>query len=92
MSEEEFEKKLGDVAKFYRTPTDLIGDAALTREQQVQLLKQWQYDLQLLMTATEENMTGTGTHVTAERLKQVQQALKFLGTAPEKSGPGKVSS
>ena len=42
-----------------RTSADIVRAPDLSHEQKVKLLHQWDYDLQLLLTATEENMPGS---------------------------------
>jgi len=85
MQQKQFETAMQDVAKAYANPAALIADDDLTRPQKLKLLQQWDYDLGLLLVAAEENMTGPGSSMTAERLRTVRDAIKLLGveTNPE---------
>jgi hypothetical protein len=59
------------------------------------LLQQWEYDLQLLLVASEENMPSQGksaaTGDTAELVRQIHEIVVQMGAEadPEKSGPAK---
>ena len=88
MLEKDYEEMLTDVSAHFRTPADLLAAEGLTREQKIALLKQWDYDLQLLLTATEENMTGTGVHATAEKVRAVHAAMAKLGLELDPEAPG----
>ncbi len=82
MGDSRFKQALGDVSKTFRTPEAIVAAADLTREQKIDLLKQWETDLRLLMVASEENMTGNAPGRVAEQLRQVLQCLEELGTHP----------
>ena len=82
MQEKAFEAAMLDVAKAYGSPAQLLADDDLTRAQKLKLLQQWDYDLGLLLVAAEENMTGPGASVTAERMRSVRDAIKRLGVIP----------
>jgi hypothetical protein len=89
---EAYEKMLADVAAHFASPADIVDAPALARDRKIALLKQWDYDLQLLLTASEENMLGDSLGDTAEKIRQVHKALATLGVRPDpqKAGPGKV--
>jgi hypothetical protein len=89
---EAYEKMLVDVAAHFASPADIVDALDLARDRKIALLKQWDYDLQLLLTASEENMPGDSPGDTAEKIRQVHKALATLGVKPDpqKSGPGKV--
>ena len=95
MDKKSFDGMQTDVAKHFAKVQDLVDDENLTRPQKVKLLEQWDYDMQLLLTASEENMpnsdSGSSGKV-AETIKQLRQALTDLGAAhdPDAAGPGKV--
>lgn len=80
-----FDKLSADVASHFARPADIVRAPDLSHEQKVKLLHQWDYDLQLLLTATEENMPGSEN--TAERVRDVHKALAELGEAPEEQAP-----
>lgn len=93
MAKTRFQQALGDVSRVFKTPRTILEAAELTKQQKVDLLKQWETDLRLLMVASEENMTGDTPGRTAELLRQVLGCLEQLGvlegqtgTAPNKSG------
>lgn len=94
MPQEEFDKIHQDVAKYFQSPHELIDRDNISPDQKIELLKQWYYDLHLLMVATEENMTGTGTNVTAEKMREVRAMLDSLGVKldPDKAGPSKTGA
>ena len=87
MQEKAFEAAMLDVAKAYGSPAQLLADDDLTRAQKLKLLQQWDYDLGLLLVAAEENMTGPGASVTAERMRSVRDAIKRLGVATDPEDP-----
>lgn len=97
MEARHFEPLLTDVAKHFDRPRDIQADERFTREQKLKLLEQWDYDLQLLLTASEENMpsgdTGT-TGKTSEQVTELRHVLAELGAPhdPEAVGPGKVGT
>ena len=98
MDQEKFDKLVVDVSKHFATPEALIASKDLTREQKLSLLWQWEYDLQLLQVATEENMTSAGDANTAganaEKMRAVHKAAEQLGVEPhsEKSGAAKTGT
>ncbi|MFD2264223.1 hypothetical protein ACFSM5_15075 [Lacibacterium aquatile] len=94
MNAEEFDNVLTDVSKHFSKPGDIALAAALTRDQKIKLLAQWEYDLRELMVASEEAMSGESTGRTAEELVKVQAALDELGAlqpSDKAAGPGKHS-
>lgn len=93
MMKTRFQQALGDVSKIFRTPKAVLEAPDLNTQQKIDLLKQWETDLRLLMVASEENMTGNVPGRTAELLQQVLGGLEKLGVsqsdaraAPNKSG------
>ncbi|MBI2256115.1 MAG: hypothetical protein HYU58_15945 [Proteobacteria bacterium] len=92
MQQKQFETAMQDVAKAYGSPADLIADDELTRPQKLKLLQQWDYDLGLLLVAAEENMTGPGSSVTAERMRTVRDAIKLLGVEVDPDDPHAVAA
>lgn len=97
MEQTDFEALLPDVAQHFGEPRNILADKRLTREQKLKLLEQWDYDLQLLMTASEENMPsgdGSATGKASEQLTELRHVLAELGAPhnPEGVGPGKVGT
>jgi hypothetical protein len=77
-----------DVSKVFDTPADIVSASDLTEPQKVDLLRQWESDLRLLLVAAEENMTETGRGgATGERLRAVRHALATLGAAQPLDDP-----
>ena len=69
------DEALANPATVYRHPGDICTDSDLTREQKIQVLRQWEYDARELEVAEEENMAGGPPDVLAE----VLAALNELG-------------
>jgi hypothetical protein len=68
-------RKRGRLA--FRYPADIKADAALTVEEKIELLRQWEQDLKELITASGEGMTanhpGRASSVLTEVLAVLQQ-------------------
>lgn len=77
-----FEKARQDVGKVFARPQDIVDASALSLQQKIDLLKEWELDLRELMVASEENMPSTAPGQTAELLRSVRLLLTRLG-APE---------
>jgi hypothetical protein len=95
MDNKTYESMLADVAKHFGKPHDIVVDDRFNRPQKVKLLEQWDYDMQLLLTASEENMPsadGSSSGKVAEQVKELRKAMAELGAAhdPDAAGPGKV--
>jgi hypothetical protein len=95
MQRQDYEKALLDVSTHFKSPEELYRAPDLTREQKLELLKQWEYDLQLLMVASEENMPASSPAAsgrTSEIVRQVHDVVKRLGVEndPDKAGPSKT--
>ena len=48
MDQQSFDKLVVDVSEHFATPEALVAEETLTREQKLELLRQWEYDLHLL--------------------------------------------
>lgn len=96
MDKQDFEKALLDVSKVFGSPEDITAQVDLTREQKLKLLQQWEYDLQLLLVAAEENMPAQGKTnepgETAELVQRIHKLVAQMGAEadPEKTGPAKA--
>ncbi|HWA47468.1 MAG TPA: hypothetical protein VG742_04295 [Dongiaceae bacterium] len=96
MDKQEFEKAMLDVSKAFASPEDICHHADLTRDQKLKLLQQWDYDLQLLLVAAEENMPRqaetTEPGNTAELVRRIHKLVAEMGAEadPEKTGPAKA--
>jgi hypothetical protein len=92
MEERKFDAVCADVARHFKSPSEIVSSSEFTREQKIKLLTQWELDLRLLMNASDESMTGMQPGKTADFLTQVRDALHELDAAPslEQTGPGKL--
>jgi hypothetical protein len=81
------EKALLDPGLVFKTPQELLANNELSREQKIEILRRWEYDVRQLQVAAEESMEGPQP-VT---LEAVLQALRAIGAAadPERSAPTK---
>lgn len=78
MTKHSEEPVAGDVSERYAHPEEILHDQSLTKDQKVEMLKEWEQDLRQLMVASEENMAGTVTGQPAESLQAVSEALSKL--------------
>lgn len=78
MTEKTFEEKKINPAAAYAHPDDVLTDASLTREQKIEVLREWHYDATRLQESAGENMTGGE----ADRLHSVSNALLKAGVSP----------
>jgi hypothetical protein len=64
-------------ARFFNSPEAIESSSELSAEQKHAVLLQWKDQLQQLLVATEENMSGpeTGSGVNADCLQRVVSAL-----------------
>jgi hypothetical protein len=81
------EKALLDPGSVFKTPEELLENTELSREQKIEILRRWEYDVRQLQVAEEESMEGPQP-VT---LDAVLRALRAIGAAadPERSAPTK---
>ncbi len=80
-----------DPGAVFRTPEEVLQRTDLSREQKIEILRQWEYDARELEVAEEENMVGDQPGL----LAQIHQALHALqahldaeGASPTKHGGG----
>jgi hypothetical protein len=96
MDKQDFDKAVLDVSKAFDSPEDICQHTDLTREQKLKLLQQWEYDLQLLLVAAEENMPSqdktSEAGNTAELIRRIHKLVAQMGAEadPEKGGPAKA--
>lgn len=76
--ETSFESKKLNPAGAYGHPTDVLNDVTLTRDQKIEVLREWHYDAMRLQDSAAENMTGGEP----DRLQSVSNALLKLGVSP----------
>lgn len=77
MSEKTFEEKKTNPAAAYAHPNEVLEDASLSREQKIEVLREWHYDATRLQDSAAENMTGGEE----DRLQSVSNALLKLGVS-----------
>lgn len=75
---------LRDPAGVFRSPRDVLDHPALTREERLAILKQWERDARGLSVAEEEGMEGGEESL----LSRVRRAIAQLGEEQAPSGPG----
>lgn len=66
----------------YRTPTELMSDDSLRRDEKIEMLEQWREDKEALMRASDEGMQGD---FRSDFLSKIENALILL---KEGSPPG----
>jgi len=81
------DKAMLDPSSEFSHPEDVLKQKNLSREQQVSILKRWEYDARELSVAEEENMTGGPPNM----LKEILDTLHKLGInkSTEQSSPTK---
>ena len=78
MIENRYEHAKGDVSKVFARPQDIVDAGDLSLEQKIDLLKNWERDLNQLLTASDESMIGTKPSEVGERLRSVRAMLTSL--------------
>jgi len=71
----DFEKALLDPNSFFKTPGEILKRNDFSREQKMEILRRWEYDVRELQVAEEESLPGPQL-VT---LDSVLNALRALG-------------
>ena len=74
MSEIDLQRALNDPADVFEDPDAVVHHPALTREQKIQVLNNWQLDASRLVESEGEGMMGEG----APMLHRVRVALATL--------------
>jgi hypothetical protein len=84
----DFEKAKLDPASFFKNPQEVVSSQELSREQKIEILRQWEQDARLMEVAEEENMPGSQPKL----LQPIRDALHALNYWPdtEHSGPSKT--
>lgn len=87
----DLEKAILNPAATFTKPQDVLNSEDLSREQKIEVLRRWEYDLRALQVAEEESMTAPMPE--SVTLDIVLKALNSLGmpadmerTAPTKQG------
>jgi len=73
----------------FKTPEEVVDSGDLSREQKIEILRRWEYDLRELQVADEESMTAPKPE--AVTLDIVLKALHAVGAPPdvERTAPTK---
>jgi len=87
----DFNKALADPASIFKGPDEVIASKELSRDQKIQILRRWEYDVRELQVADEEGMTAPKPP--AVSLDLILAALRAVGapadvehSAPTKQG------
>ena len=72
---DDIELALLDPAAFFETPQHVVMDDRFSKQQKIDILRRWEDDAHLMLTAEDENMPGNSHMV----LDQVINALHSLG-------------
>ena len=67
---------MNDPSSLFEKPSDVLDNMELSREQKIEVLKQWKQDVMLRLVAEEENMPGSPEN--SDRLKAITDALIAL--------------
>jgi hypothetical protein len=90
------EMRMADVQKallnpsvVFKQPIEVIESKDLTREQKIEILRRWEYDIRQLQVADEESMTAPRPEPVT--LDAILKSLRVLGAPadPEHSAPTK---
>jgi hypothetical protein len=81
------EKALLDPGLVFKTPQELLANDELSRQQKIEILRRWEYDVRQLQVAEEESMEGPQP-VTLEAVLQALRAISAPAD-PERSAPTK---
>ncbi len=78
-----------DAGRTFEHPENIVAARDLSAEQKVKLLQDWEYDLRLMLVASEENMTAGQPGRTLDLFGRVRACLNTLGVpADEEQGIG----
>jgi len=82
-------KALHDPSTVFHKPDEIVENNELNREEKIEILRRWEYDVRELQVADEESMTAPRPERVT--LDAVLQALRALSASPdpERSAPTK---
>jgi hypothetical protein len=72
---------LTDPASAYQEPQRVVEDNSLSRDQKIEILRRWEYDIRELQVADEEGMTAPKPHPVT--LESIFASLRILGAPPD---------
>jgi hypothetical protein len=78
MTRTDIDQKRLNPAAFYGDPEKVLEDAGLSRDEKIEILREWHYDAMRLQESAGENMAGGEE----DRLRAVSNALLKLGVSP----------
>jgi hypothetical protein len=82
-------KALLDPSEVFKCPDDILHNRDLSRQQKIDILRRWEYDLRQLQVADDESMTAPKPEPVG--LENVLKCLRELGAPAdvERSAPTK---
>lgn len=88
LSDEKKQAALRDPASVFGDPQDVLGQAGLSDDEKIEILRRWEYDARELQVMEEESLPSREPATT---LDSVLAALRRLGAGPgtENSPPTK---
>lgn len=84
MKDDTRQRALVDPAAVFGTPETVLA-AELSREEKIEILHRWEFDLRELSVAEEENMAGGENSAHLSRVRHVLRSLEGAASAP--AGP-----
>ena len=75
----DFEKAKLDPAAVFNSPQEVVSNQELSREQKIEILRQWEQDARLMEVAEEENMPDPQPKL----LQPIRDALHALNYWPD---------
>ncbi len=87
-----YEQIKNNPTAYFKNPQDVLNNKNLTKQQQIAILRSWEFDVREQEVAEEENMPNT-TNTNPDILADILTALRALGagvdvlhTPPTKQG------
>ena len=75
----DIEKAILDPAAIFKNPQQVIDNHDLSRDQKIEVLRRWEYDVREIQVLDDESTTAKETH--AVTLDSVLNALRSLGAS-----------
>ena len=88
MTNTDIESKKVNPSAAYNHPDEVLSDTKLSRDDKIEVLREWYYDALRLQESEGENMTGGEP----DRLSAVSKALLKLGVSPVKEADPKTQT
>ncbi|HEX2930248.1 MAG TPA: hypothetical protein VHV54_11065 [Candidatus Binatia bacterium] len=87
----DFNKALSNPPSVFKHPSEIVASKELSREQKIQILRRWEYDMRELQVADEEGMTAPkppaiGLDTVLAALRAVGAPVDVEHSAPTKQG------